>query len=63
MVAHSVEVASAATARTNVVNTFVNEGSVWEELVSVAVSAVDAGAGDVSTLEAFALDFAAADEA
>jgi hypothetical protein len=30
MVAHSVEVASAATARTNVVNTFVNEGSVWE---------------------------------
>jgi hypothetical protein len=29
----------------------------------VAVSAVDAGAGDVSTLEAFALDFAAADEA
>lgn len=62
-VSHSVWVASAATARTNVVNTFVNEGSVCDELVAATVSALDAGAGDVSTLEAFALDFAASDEA
>jgi hypothetical protein len=63
IVVHSVEVASAATARTNVVNTFVMEGSVCVELVTAAVCAIDAGAGDVSTLEAFALDFAPADEA
>lgn len=62
-VSHSVWVASAATARTNVVNTFVNEGSVYEELVAAAVSALDAGAADVSAFEVFALDFAAADEA
>jgi len=62
-VVHSVDVASAATARTNVVNTLVIEGSVCVELVTAAGRAVDAGAGDVSTLEAFALDFATADEA
>jgi hypothetical protein len=63
IVVHSVEVASAATARTNVVNTLVIEGSVCVELVTAAGCAVDAGAGDVSTLEAFALGFAAGDEA
>ena len=60
---HSVEVASAATARTNVVNTFLIEGSVCVELVAAGGCAVDAGAGDVSILEAFALVFAAPDEA
>ena len=54
-VVHSVEVASAATARTRVVKTSVIEGNACEELVvAAAVSAVDAGAGDVSTFDVFA---------